>query len=56
MADSAFTAESVLPKLELVFQKLSNLEFKFNSMEKYVKAVNDKVSNLQVKVERFEEV
>ena len=55
MADSALTAESVLPELELVLQKLSNLEFKFDSMEKYVKAVNDKVSNLQVKVERFEE-
>ena len=36
-------------------EKLSNLEFKFDSMELYVKAVNDKVSNLQVKVERFEE-
>ena len=33
----------------------ANLEFKFDSMEKYFKAVNDKVSNLQVKVERFEE-
>ena len=55
MADSALTAESVLPKLELVLQKLSNLELKFDSMEQYVKAVNDKVSNLQVKVECFEE-
>ena len=50
MADSVLTAASVLPKLELVLQKLSNLEFKFDSMEKYVKAVDDKVSNLQVKV------
>lgn len=45
MADSALAAESVLPKLELVLPKLSNLEFKFDSMEEYVKAVNDKVSN-----------
>ena len=55
MADSALTAQSLLPKRELVLQKLSNLEFKFDSIEKYVKAVNDKVSNLEVKVERFEE-
>ena len=50
MADSVLTAASVLPKLELALQKLTNLEFQFDSMEKYVKAVDDKVSNLQVKV------
>lgn len=42
-----------MPKLELVLQKLSNLEFKFDSMEEYVKAVNELA--MQVKVERFEE-
>ena len=40
-------AGEVIPKLELVLEKLGNLE-------RYVKAVDEKVSNLQAKVDCFE--
>ena len=40
-------AGEVIPKLELVLEKLENLE-------RYVKAVDEKVSNLQAKVDCFE--
>ena len=40
-------AGEVIPKLELVLDKLGNLE-------RYVKAVDEKVSNLQAKVDCFE--
>ena len=40
-------AGDVIPKLEQVLEKLENLE-------RYVKAVDEKVSNLQAKVYCFE--
>ena len=40
-------AGEVIPKLEQVLEKLENLE-------RYVKAVDEKVSNLQAKVDCFE--
>ena len=40
-------AGKVIPKLEQVLEKLENLE-------RYVKAVDEEVSNLQAKVDSFE--
>ena len=41
-------AGEVIPKLEQVLEKLENLE-------RYVKAVDEKVSNLQAKVDCFDD-
>ena len=43
-----------MPKLEMVLEKLGRLEAKLDSLENYIKAVDDKVSKLQGKVESFE--
>ena len=47
-------AEAVMPKLNLVLEKLGSVEYKLEELEAYVKTVDTKVSSLQVKVECFE--
>ena len=39
--------ETAMPKLEMVLEKLGRLEAKLDSLENCIKAVYDKVSNLQ---------
>ena len=47
-------AEAVMPKLNLVLEKLGRVEYKLEELEAYVKTVDAKVSSLQVTVECFE--
>ena len=48
------TAELVMPKLNLLLEKLDNVESKLEDLENYVKSVDAKVSALQTKVDSFE--
>ena len=43
-----------MPKLQLLLEKLVAVELKLEKLENYVKSVDDKVSNLQTKIECFE--
>lgn len=43
-----------MPKLQLLLEKLVAVELKLEKLEKYVKSVDDKVSNFQTKIECFE--
>ena len=43
-----------MPKLQLLLEKLVAVELKLEKLEKYVKSVDDKVSNLQTKIECFD--
>ena len=47
-------AELVMPKLNLMLEKLEKVESKLEDLENYVKSVDAKVSTLQTKVESFE--
>ena len=47
-------AETIMPKLELVLDKLVKVEAKLEELENYVKSMDAKVNNLQAKVECFE--
>ena len=47
-------AEAVMPKLDLVLEKLVKVESKHEELERYAKSVDAKVTNLQVKVDCFE--
>ena len=49
-------AGSIMPKLEMIFEKLAfgKVEEKLDKLEKYVKTVDSKVSELQGKVKSFE--
>ena len=44
----------VMPKIELVLEKLDKRENKLDSLESYVKVVDRKVNRLQEKAEHFE--
>jgi len=44
----------VMPKIELVLEKLDKMEKKLDNLESYVKVVEGKVNRLEEKVERFE--
>ena len=46
--------KKVMPKIELVLEKLDKMEKKLANLESYVKVVDGKVNRLQEKVERFE--
>ena len=54
LATALNMAELVMPKLQLLLEKLVAGEWKLEKLEKYVKSVDDKVSNLQTKIECFE--
>ena len=54
LANALNMAELVMPKLKLLLEKLVAVELKLEKLEKYVKSVDDKVSNLQTKIECFE--
>ncbi|XP_078351848.1 uncharacterized protein LOC144636502 [Oculina patagonica] len=47
-------AETIMPKLELVIEKLGKVESKLEDLENNVKSVDAKVNKLQAKVECFE--
>ena len=42
-----------MPKLQLLLEKLVAVELKLEKLENYVKSVDDKVSNLQIKIDCF---
>ena len=46
--------KKVMPKIELVLEKLDKKEKKLDNLESYVKVVDGKINRLQEKVERFE--
>ena len=46
-------AGSIMPKLEMIFEKLGKVEAKLDKLEKYVKAVDSKMSELQGKMKSF---
>ena len=47
-------ADLVMPKLELLLEKIVAVESKLEKLEEYVKSVDDKVSSLQAKIDCFE--
>ena len=47
-------AGSIMPKLEMIFEKLGKVEEKLDKLEKQVKGVDRKLSELQGKVKSFE--
>ena len=46
--------KKVMPKIELVLEKLDKMEKKLDNLESYVKIVDVKVNRQEEKVERFE--
>ena len=46
--------KNVMPKIELVFEKLDKMEKKLDNLESYVKDVDGKVNRLREKVKYFE--
>jgi len=46
--------KKVMPKIELVLEKLDEMETKLDNIESYVKIFEGKFNRLQEKVERFE--
>ena len=46
--------KKVMPKIEVVLEKLDKMEKKLDSLKSYVKVVDGKVNRLQEKVEHFE--
>lgn len=51
LANALNMAKLVMLKLQLLLEKLLAVELKLEKLEKYVKSVYDKVSNLQTKIE-----
>ena len=49
-----WVVKKVMPKIELVLEKLDKMAKKLDSLESYVKVVDGKVNQLQEKVEHFE--
>ena len=46
--------KKVMPKIELVLEKLDKMEKRLDSLQSYVKVVDGKVNRLQENVEHFE--